>query len=228
MPEPPSDPPAPSRAELRRQRRAQRPPLGLRFRRLLITGLLTLIPAALTIFIVVRLFEIMDGIFAPVIDSVVDRYYPGVRIPGLGLLLTLTVILLLGWLSTNVFGRRLIIAAERVIDKIPVAKSVYSSTKGIVEVFSKDQKEAFKRVILIRYPHRETFALAFVTGSARWPGVLPELDDFVLVFLPTTPNPTSGYLLLVPRKDTIDLPITVEAGVRMVISGGILVPPDVG
>ncbi|MDX1501624.1 MAG: DUF502 domain-containing protein [Thermoanaerobaculia bacterium] len=201
-----------------------RPTLAVRIRRLLITGLLTLIPAALTVWIVVRLFQLMDGAFAPLLYSVVDRWYPGVRIPGLGAALTLTVILTLGWLSTNVFGKRLIVAVERLIDKIPVAKSVYSSTKGIVGVFSEEQREAFKRVILIRYPHPDTFAMAFVTGSARWGYLHPELGDLLMVFLPTTPNPTGGYLLMVPRKDTIDLPISVEAGVRMVISGGILVP----
>ncbi len=134
------------------------------------------------------------------------------------------VILLLGWLSSNVFGRTVIHGIERLIARIPVAKSIYAATKGILEAVSKDQREAFKRVVLVEYPKQNIFALAFVTGGARWPSVHPATEDMLLVFLPTTPNPTSGYLLLVPRTEAIELPISVEEGVRMVISGGILLP----
>ena len=128
--------------------------------------------------------------------------------------------LLLGWLSRS----RLIHTMEHVIQRIPVAKSIYGGTKGILEVIAKDQTEAFKRVVLIEYPKKDVFAIAFVTAGARWGELDDRLDDLLMVFLPTTPNPTSGFLLLVPREGTIELPITVEEGVRMVISGGILLP----
>jgi len=198
--------------------------LRVRFRRLLLTGLLILVPTAVTFWVLVRLFEVMDGIFAPVITQLADRYFPGLEIPGLGLMLTLLVILALGWLSTNIVGRRLIHWGERLIDKIPVASSIYAATKGLLQAFSPDQKEAFKRVVLIEYPKESCFALAFVTRSARWPQVHPDTADLVLVFVPTTPNPTSGFLLLLPRREVIDLPISVEEGIRMVISGGMLLP----
>ncbi len=201
-----------------------RPSWRVRLRRLLFTGLVTLIPVALTVFILVKLFQVMDGIFAPVIDRVIGVYLPGVRIPGLGFLLTILVILVLGWLSTNVFGSRLIQAFERLIGRIPVAKSVYSATKGVLESLSLNQSEAFKRVVLIEYPMEDTYALAFVTGNARWPSIHPRTADALLLFLPTTPNPTSGYLLVLPRDRAIDLPITVEEGIRLIISGGILQP----
>lgn len=207
---------------------AQRPSLRIRLRRILITGLVILVPAALTVFILIRLFRVMDGIFAPVIDRLIGLYLPGFHIPGLGFLLTLLSILLLGWLSTNVVGRTVIVGIERLIDRIPVAKSVYAATKGILEALSRDQQEAFKRVVLIEYPRKDIFALAFVTGAARWPTVHPQTADTLLVFVPTTPNPTSGFLLLVPRSEAIELPITVEEGVRLVISGGILLPPIPG
>jgi uncharacterized membrane protein len=194
------------------------------FRRILLTGLVILVPVTLTVYILKQIFDFMDGIFTPVIDKAVGVYLPGFHIPGLGLLLTLLVVLLLGWLSANVVGRRLIQGAEAVICRIPVAKSIYSATKGVLEAVSFDQSEAFQRVVLIEYPKENIFALAFVTKSASWPNLHPKTSDILLVFVPTTPNPTSGFLLVVPRAETIPLPISVEQGIRMVISGGILLP----
>lgn len=204
---------------------SHRPGFRVRAKRVLITGLVILVPVALTLFILVRLFRFMDGIFAPVLDRLIGFYLPGFHIPGVGFLLTLLTIVLLGWLSTNVVGRTVINAVERLICRIPVAKSVYAATKGILEALSRDQQEAFKRVVLIEYPKSNSFVLAFVTASARWPQVDPRTADTLIVFVPTTPNPTSGFLLLVPRADAIELPITVEEGVRLVISGGLLMPP---
>jgi len=183
-----------------------------------------LVPVTLTVYVLLAIFHFMDGIFAPLIDRFIGIWVPKAHIPGLGLLLTLLVILLLGWLSTNVFGRRVIQMFERLIARIPVAKSIYAATKSVLEAVSLDQTEAFKRVVLIEYPKKDLFAIAFVTNRARWPQVDPRTEDLLLVFLPTTPNPTSGFLLLVPRQEAIDLPITVEEGVRLVISGGILKP----
>ncbi len=198
------------------------------FRRMLVTGLVILVPVTLTIYILKQIFDLMDGIFSPIIDRTIGIYFPGAHIPGLGFLLTLLLVLFLGWLSTNVVGRRVILAAEKLICRIPVAKSIYSATKGVLEAVSADQAEAFKRVVLIEYPKDNIFAVAFVTRWARWPTVHEKTSDLLLVFVPTTPNPTSGFLLLVPRSEAIDLPISVEEGVRMVISGGILLPklPD--
>jgi len=197
-----------------------------RFRRTLITGLLILAPVALTIFVLVQLFQLMDGVFSPVIDRILATALeqPDIHVPGLGLLLTLLVVLLLGWLSQRVAGRRMLHNMERLIRRVPVAKSIYGATKGILQAVSRDQAEAFKRVVLVEYPKANIFALAFVTAGARWGHLDERLDDLLLVFLPTTPNPTSGFLLLVPRSEAIEMPISVEEGVRMVISGGILLP----
>jgi len=207
----------------------KRPAAGwrARLRRMLVTGILILIPVAVTVFVLVQIFRFMDGIFAPLVSRILGRILGAetpVHIPGLGMLLTLLLILLIGWLSTNVAGRRVLRSLERVLLRLPVARSIYGATKGVLEAVSKDQTEAFKRVVLIEYPKKDLFALAFVTGGARWGEVNERLGDLLLVFVPTTPNPTSGFLLLVPRKEAIDLPITVEEGVRMVISGGILLP----
>ena len=201
-----------------------RPGWKVRLRRALLAGLVILVPVTLTIFILIKIFQFLDNIFAPVIDRAIGIYLPGAHIPGLGVLLTIIVVLVLGWLSTNVVGRSLIQATERLICRIPVAKSIYSATKGFLEALSFKQTEAFKRVVLIEYPKANIFALAFVTNWASWPSIDDRLSDIMMVFVPTTPNPTSGFLLLVPRAEAIDLPISIEEGVRLVISGGILLP----
>lgn len=199
-----------------------------RLRNVLLAGLLILTPLYVTAYVLWVLFHFMDGIFAPLIDRtlsmLLDR--PGIHIPGLGLLLTLLVVLFLGWLSTLVVGRQLIEGAEGLIRRIPIAKSVYGATKGVLEAVSRDQADAFKRVVLVEYPRRGMFGIGFVTGGgARWPSDDPRVDDeLVPVFVPTTPNPTSGYLLLVPPAEIIECGISIEDGIRMVVSGGILQP----
>lgn len=191
---------------------------------MLLAGLLILVPAALTIYVLIALFRIMDGFFGPMVNRALRVFFPEARVPGLGLVMTLLVILLLGWLSTKVVGRRMIRGFERLIQRVPVGRTIYASTKGVLEAVSKAQEEAFTRVVLIEYPKANLFALAFVTRGARWEAVDPRTADVLLVFVPTTPNPTSGFLLLVPRTEAIPLPISVEEGIRMVISGGILLP----
>lgn len=199
-------------------------PLRTRLKRFFITGLVILVPVTMAIFVLRLIFNYMDGIFAPLVNRFLRFWFPIEHVPGVGLVMTILVVLLLGWLSTRVAGRRIIRAMEDGLGRIPVAGSVYGATKGVLEAISAERGEAFKRVVLIEYPKQNLFALAFVTGNARWDGIDERLDDLLLVFVPTTPNPTSGFLLLVPRKEAIALPIPVEEGIRMVISGGVLRP----
>ena len=190
-----------------------------RFQRVLIAGLVVLVPVALTAFVLYQLFQLLDGVFEPLMLR-----WAGRHIPGVGVVLTFLVVLFLGWLSTNVLGRRLIHLAERLVARVPIGRSVYSASKSVLEILSERQTDAFKRVALIEYPRKGLYSLIFVTGKVAWKRLGPELDGALTVFLPTTPNPTSGYLLLVPRSEVIDLPISVEDGVRLVISGGMLLP----
>lgn len=193
-------------------------------KRFFITGLVILVPVTMAIFVLRLIFNYMDGIFAPLVNRFLRFWFPLEHVPGVGLVMTILVVLLLGWLSTRVAGRRIIRAMEDGLGRIPIAGAVYGATKGVLEAISAERSEAFKRVVLIEYPKQNLFALAFVTGNAHWDGIDERLDDLLLVFVPTTPNPTSGFLLLVPRKEAIALPIPVEEGIRMVISGGVLRP----
>jgi uncharacterized membrane protein len=202
-----------------------------RLRNLLLAGLLILAPVYLTIYVLVLLFRFMDGIFAPLIDRTIAAFIGerSLHIPGLGILLTLTVILFLGWLSRQVLGQRILDSVETFIRRIPIAKSVYGATKGVLEAVSRDQADAFKRVVLVEYPRRGIYGIGFVTGvSARWTGDDPRVDEVLVpVFVPTTPNPTSGFLLMVPPSEILECSMTVEEGIRMVVSGGILQPKGI-
>lgn len=206
------------------------PPLKHRLRRMLLAGLLILVPAAAALFVLSILFEALDRLFGPAVDRTLSHFLPEVSIPGLRVVMVLTVVVLvlivLGWLSTNVVGRRLIGQGELVVARVPVLGTIYSATKGVLETLSREQAAAFTRVILVEYPKKDVFVLGFVTRTAQWEGVDPRTADLLLVFVPTTPNPTSGFLLLVPRAEAISLPIGVEEGIRMVISGGLLMPEN--
>jgi uncharacterized membrane protein len=200
-----------------------------RVRTVLLAGLLILAPLYLTFYVLTLLFRFMDGIFAPVIDRTIGAFIGerALHIPGLGIVLTLLVVLFLGWLSTSVLGRRILDGFETFIRRIPIAKSVYGATKGVLEAVSRDQADAFKRVVLIEYPRHGIYGIGFVTnGPSKWP-TSPTPNGLVPVFVPTTPNPTSGFLLMVPPEELIEIPISVEDGIRMVVSGGILQPPGI-
>ena len=201
--------------------------LGQRLKRTFLTGVVLLVPVALSAWVLLALFRWMDGIFAPRIQQLIDPLLPGFYIPGFGVILTLLLIFILGWISNNVLGNRLVLWMGRVIARVPVAGSIYSASKTLMEAVSHDQSEAFKRVVLIEYPRKGLYALAFVTGSRRWPAVAERTADLLLVFVPSTPNPTSGFLLLVPRDEAIELAMPVETGVQMVISGGIVSPSSI-
>lgn len=191
-----------------------------KIRHIMFAGLLLLVPAALTAAVVVWLFRSMDGMLGPVIAQLTGR-----QIPGLGLLATLGMIFLLGLVSTNVLGKRLVSVVELLIHRIPIVRSLYASTKGVLSSLIDRPADAFKRVVLFEYPRAGVWSIGFVTGTIRRNADFAPHDDVLTIFVPTAPNPTSGFLVLVPRSSTTELPITVEEGVRMVISGGILRPP---
>ena len=194
-----------------------------RFRRILIAGLLVLGPAALTVAVLVWLFRALDGLLGPAVAQLT-----GLQIPGLGLLATLAIVFVLGLVSRNVLGKRFVGAAERVVQSVPAARSLYASPKEVLSSLAERPADAFKRVVLLEYPRRGIWSVGFVTGSVTRLGDEAPAEDLLTVFMPTTPNPTSGFLVLVPRAETRELVLTVEQGVRLVISGGILRPSSWG
>ena len=202
--------------------------LGRRLRGYFVAGLLVLIPLSLTIYVVYQLFGFIDGILN---KSISQAFYAALGIdgrppyiPGLGFLTLLVLIFFSGILARNFIGKRLIFWSENILGRIPVIRHIYGTFQQISQAFLADQSQVFKRAALIEYPKKDIYSIGFITQDTRGP-VQDCLDkDVVSVFLPTTPNPTSGYLLFVPKADVTLLDITVEEALKLVISGGSIVP----
>lgn len=175
-------------------------------------------PLFITFYILQFLFYTVDGLLAQPLALL------GLDIKGLGFVLTLILVLGAGFLANNIFGRRLIALMEWLVGRLPIIKSIYYGVKQIIDAFSTQQRSAFQRVVLVEYPRRGMWALAFLTGAD-----FAELEqktghELVSIFLPTTPNPTSGFLVLLPKSQVQLLDMTVDEGMKMIISGGVVKP----
>lgn len=190
-----------------------------RIRQTFLAGLLALVPATLTVAVLVWLFRWLDGLLGPALTRLAGR-----QIPGLGLVATVILVFLLGLVSRNVIGRRLVTATERVVQRVPVVRTLYGSTKEVVSSLADRPAQGFKSVVLFEYPRRGLWSVGFVTGSVRPQAVDLSAEDLVTIFVPTAPIPTTGFLILVPRADVREISITVEQAVRLMMSGGILRP----
>ncbi len=205
---------------------ARKPGLLPRLRTYFLTGILVTAPIGITAWLIWLLVDFVDRAVVPLIP---EAYNPanvlGHSIPGLGVIIVLLVVTMIGALVTNFFGRVLVRTGERMVERVPVVRTIYGVLKQIFDAVLA-QSAAFREVVLIEYPRRGIWVIGFITGSTK--GEVQRVTDeaMVNVFLPTTPNPTSGFLLFVPRSDCIVLDMTVEEGVKLVISGGIVTPPD--
>lgn len=209
-------------------RRARRGSVGRRVRAYFFAGVLVTAPIVITFYIAWLVIDWIDGKVTPLIPPAYnpETYLP-FSVPGLGLVIVFVLLTLIGAMAAGAVGRIWVSATERILARMPVIRSVYGATKQIFETVLRQQSNAFRQVVLIEYPRRGSWALGFITG--RTMGEVQELtqDEVVNVFLPTTPNPTSGYLLFVPRRELVILSMTVEEGIKMVVSGGIVTPEDV-
>ncbi|QPJ65371.1 MAG: DUF502 domain-containing protein [Candidatus Nitrohelix vancouverensis] len=201
--------------------------LQKRLRNIFIAGLLITLPIALTIFILKFLFKNLDALSPTFTNLLIEMGAPipeGYRIPFLGVAVTLTIIFLVGAFATNIFGNKLVQIGEKIVEKIPFVRRIYSGTKQIVTSFASVDGQSFNKVVLIEFPRKGAYALGFVTGKTR--GEIQKKTDFQAynVFVPTTPNPTSGFLIFSPPGELTELSMSIEEGVKYVISGGIVDP----
>jgi uncharacterized membrane protein len=194
------------------------------FRRYIVAGILVWLPLGITIFLLRTLIGVMDRslLLLPA------RYRPdallGFDIPGLGLILTIIVLLVTGVLAANIVGRSMVGLWESVLDRIPIVRSVYSASKNFAEIVFSDSNQSFKQVLLIEYPRKGLYSLAFQTSSELGEVQGRTGEDVVCTFVPTTPNPTSGFIIIVPRKDVVVLDMEVDEALKMIISLGVVVP----
>jgi uncharacterized membrane protein len=191
-------------------------------------GLVVLTPTVLTIYVVWKLFTWIDGLLNEYVTRAIFRSLnidPLFNsIPGLGLLAILLLILFVGFVARNYFGRQILNLGEQILQNIPVVKQIYSTFQQISQAFLSDKSETFKRAALFEYPRKGIYSIGFITQDTK--GLVQETigEDVYSIFLPTTPNPTSGFLLFLPKKDVKVLNISVEEALKLVISGGAIVP----
>jgi len=199
--------------------------LQRRIRNIFITGLLITLPIALTYFILQFLFKNLDTlspVFTKVLIYIGAPIPEGYRIPALGLVITLLIVLAVGWFTTNFFGKQIINLGESIVEKIPFVRKIYKGSKQVVQSIAHAETSAFRKVVLLEFPRRGMLAIGFVTGSAL--GEIQEYtrEDVLNVFVPTMPNPTSGFLVFAPPEDLTEIDMSIEDGIKYVVSGGIV------
>ncbi len=198
--------------------------MKLSLRRYLVAGLLIWVPVGATILIFSFLLDLMDRLLLLLPAAYRPDQLLGFRIPGLGAILAILVLLATGVLVANFLGRRVVGSLESVLDRIPLVRSVYSSIKHFAEVVFSESNSSFKKVLLIEYPRKGLYSLAFQTSENPAEVQARTGDEILTVFLPTTPNPTSGFMLFVPRNDVTELDMSVEEALKMIISLGVVLP----
>jgi uncharacterized membrane protein len=197
-------------------------------RRYLVTGLIIWLPLVVTVVVVRFLLRLMDRTLVLIPPAYRPEELLGFAIPGLGLVLTLAVLVVTGVLGANLFGRRIVGVWESLLHRIPLIRSIYSGAKQVAETVLSDGDASFKRVFLVEYPRKGVWSLCFQT-STRLAEIQHRTEQEVIcVFVPTTPNPTSGFILLVPRQELIALDMSVDEGLKMIISLGVAVPKWAG
>ncbi|MHB8742840.1 MAG: DUF502 domain-containing protein [Sulfuricaulis sp.] len=192
-------------------------------RRYLVAGLLIWVPLGVTLLIVTSLVGVMDRTLLLLPSRIQPEHLLGFRIPGLGLVLTTITVLVTGMIATNLFGMQLVTIAEKLVQRIPVVRSIYGAVKQVtVSMFSSDK--SFHKVVLVEYPRLGMWTLAFQTGAGAQEVRNKTGRNVANIFVPTTPNPTSGFFLMVPQEDVIELDMSVDDGLKMLLSVGVVVP----
>lgn len=193
-------------------------------KRYLIAGLLVWVPIGITIWVLAFLVNSLDQILLLFPESARPEALVGFHIPGIGVLVAFLILLATGMLAANFLGARLIGAWEAVLIRIPFVKSIYSSVKQVSDTLLSPQGNAFRKALLVEFPHAGSWTIAFQTGQPA-PAVTEHLDgEHVSVYVPTTPNPTSGYFVIVPRARVHDLDMTVDEALKYIISMGVVAP----
>ena len=196
-----------------------------RFRRHFLAGILVTSPILITVYVTWLIVTFIDAQVAGLLPNSLDftKQLPH-QIPGLGLIISIVVITFIGAITPGFIGRTLLKVGERILDNTPVVRSIYGAIKQIMETVMSTNSESFREVVLVEYPRKGIWVIGFVTGESKGEVQSLNKETLINVFIPTTPNPTSGFLLFLPKKDLIYMKMKVEDAVKMVISGGIVTP----
>ena len=193
-------------------------------RRYLVAGLLVWVPLGVTLLVVRLLVRWLDSSLLLLPEAYQPEHLLGFTVPGLGVILSILIVFVTGVLVANLFGRSLIGLWERVLARIPLVRSIYSGAKQLAETMFSDNGQSFRKVLLIEFPRKGLWTLAFLTGSDVGEAQSKTGEDVLNVYVPTTPNPTGGYFVMVPRSDVVELEMSVDDGLKMLMSMGAVVP----
>lgn len=190
-----------------------------RLKRYLLTGLVVLLPVVLTTYVLLAIFRFSDRILGRFIEGLIGFY-----IPGIGLVLSLVIVLLTGFLTTVLLGRRIFVVIENMFLKFPLVRQIYPSAKQIINfLFSKDRLQ-FRKVVLVEYPRKGIWSMGFITNETVQEVKTKTGQDLLNVFIPSSPGPFTGYFMFVPKQEIIFLDMTIEEGLKLIISGGVVNP----
>ncbi|MEE8233350.1 MAG: DUF502 domain-containing protein [Gammaproteobacteria bacterium] len=193
-------------------------------RKYLIAGLLVWLPLAATVIVIKLLIDLLNNTILLFPPEMRPETLFGFSIPGFGIIISILILILTGVFAANLFGRKLVGFWEAILGRIPLVRTIYSSVKQVLETLFTSDSESFRRVVLIEYPRKGIWSLGFQTNEALAAAREASDSDLVSVFIPTTPNPTSGFIVMLPAEDITQLDITVEDGFKFIISMGVIVP----
>ena len=191
-----------------------------------LTGLLVSLPICRTVYIVLFLIRVMDVMLKYIPARYLPETYLNIYIPGLGLILAVILISTVGILTRNLAGRKVVRFGEHIVDRIPLVRVLYAGVKQLLEAFFLQKTDAFRKVALLEYPRRGVYVIGFITGESKGEVQTKTSKNMTNVFVPTTPNPTSGFYILIPEDELIVLNMSVEDAFKLIISGGIFTPPE--
>ena len=195
-----------------------------RLRKYLIAGILVWLPLGVTVLVVKLFVDLMDRTLLLIPPQYTPEALLGFSIPGLGVLLSVLIILFTGMIAANLLGGKLVALWESILARIPLVRSIYSAVKQLTETLFSPSGQSFRKVLLVEYPRKGAWTLAFQTGTDAGEAQQKTGEDIINIYVPTTPNPTSGFFLMIPRRDVIELDMSVYEGLRMIISMGVVVP----
>jgi len=201
--------------------------LVAKLRNYFLAGVVVTAPIAITVYIVWTFLEFLDRKITPFIPySYNPNSYLPFDIPGLGLIITVVFFIIVGWFTRNFLGRLMVRWSEYIVTRVPVINKIYVAIKHVLQTIMSSKSDAFKEVVMFEYPKKDIWVLGFVTGTSKGEVQEKTSNETMNIFVPTTPNPTSGFLLFIPKKNLIYMDMTVEEGIKLIVSGGIITPPE--
>ncbi|CAM2780006.1 DUF502 domain-containing protein [Legionella anisa] len=192
----------------------------------LLAGLVVWLPILITIGVLRFIIDLLDNTVALIPKAYQPEQLIGHYIPGIGVILSLIILLITGVIATNYLGQRLVGWGESVLSRIPLVRSIYKTVKQVINAVLSTNSEAFRKVVLIEYPRKGLWTIAFQTGTTNTAINNKTKEEMISVFIPTTPNPTSGFLMMLPRSDVIELDMSIDEALKFIISLGVMPPPS--